>query len=157
MDIASYKITNVIIPDDYTPPVFRKTEVKAGEMLCRTGYPLLEDLLATEIRENEIVLNMHPTLFVNSGLVGRIRKESMNDGSCARFIELDSPGLRGQSGGPLFDVDGKICGMQSRTQHYTLGFNTPSPTYYHVGEAIDASTICRYLDTLGIQYSSCIL
>lgn len=157
MDIASYKITNVIIPDDYTPPVFRKTEVKAGEMLCRTGYPLLEDLLATEIRENEFVLNMHPTLFVNSGLVGRIRKEIMNDGSCARFIELDSPGLRGQSGGPLFDVDGKICGMQSRTQHYTLGFNTPSPTYYHVGEAIDASTICRYLDTLGIQYSSCIL
>jgi len=37
-------------------------------------------------------------------------------------IELSTPGLRGQSGGPLFNSEGIICGMQSSTNHLHLGF-----------------------------------
>jgi len=36
---------------------------------------------------------------------------------------MSTPGLRGQSGGPLFDKDGKIYGMQFATSHLHLGFD----------------------------------
>ena len=38
-------------------------------------------------------------------------------------IELSTPGLRGQSGGPLFDQKGVVYGMQSSTYHVHLGFD----------------------------------
>ena len=44
-----------------------------------------------------------------------------------RFIETSSPGLRGQSGGPIFDQQGIIWGIQSRTAHHPLGFSPLVP------------------------------
>ena len=41
----------------------------------------------------------------------------------AKFIETSCPGLRGQSGGPIFDRHGNIWGLQSRTMHFPLGFS----------------------------------
>jgi hypothetical protein len=41
----------------------------------------------------------------------------------AWFIETSSPGMRGQSGGPVFDVDGRVWGIQRRTHHLDLGFS----------------------------------
>jgi hypothetical protein len=38
-----------------------------------------------------------------------------------KFLETSSPGLRGQSGGPILDVNGTIWGVQSRTDHYAYG------------------------------------
>jgi hypothetical protein len=38
-------------------------------------------------------------------------------------FELTTPGLRGQSGGPAFDTDGRIWGMQSQTWHLDLNFD----------------------------------
>jgi hypothetical protein len=32
-------------------------------------------------------------------------------------LEMSTLGLMGQSGGPLFDTEGKICGMQFATNH----------------------------------------
>ena len=46
----------------------------------------------------------------------------MNGGHLTVF-ELTTPGLRGQSGGPAFDRDGKIWGMQSQTCHLDLNFD----------------------------------
>ncbi|HQN28938.1 MAG TPA: serine protease, partial [Mesotoga sp.] len=41
----------------------------------------------------------------------------------AKFIETSSPGLLGQSGGPILDVTGKVWAVQSRTVHLPLGFS----------------------------------
>lgn len=38
------------------------------------------------------------------------------------FIETSTPRLRGQSGGPIFDVNGAIWAIQSQTHHLKLGF-----------------------------------
>ena len=38
------------------------------------------------------------------------------------FLETSSPGLRGQSGGPIFDTKGTIWAIQSKTNHLPLGF-----------------------------------
>lgn len=40
-----------------------------------------------------------------------------------KFIETSSPGLRGQSGGPIFDTEGSIWALQSHTSHLPLGFS----------------------------------
>jgi hypothetical protein len=40
----------------------------------------------------------------------------------AKYLETSSPGLRGQSGGPIFDRHGRIWALQSSTQHLPLGF-----------------------------------
>ena len=74
-------------------------------------------------------------------------------------IELSTPGLRGQSGGPLFDEKGRICGMQFSTKHLHLGFdlegkeilvNNKSRTisdysFLHLGQCIHADTIKSFL------------
>lgn len=41
------------------------------------------------------------------------------------LIETSSPGLKGQSGGPIFDKEGTVFGIQSRTMHFPLGFAPP--------------------------------
>ena len=38
------------------------------------------------------------------------------------YLETSSAGLLGQSGGPIFDIDGTVWAMQSRTTHLPLGF-----------------------------------
>ena len=40
------------------------------------------------------------------------------------FIETTSPGLRGQSGGPIFDKEGVVWAVQSKTLSMPLGFNS---------------------------------
>lgn len=40
-----------------------------------------------------------------------------------KFLETSSPGLRGQSGGPIFDSKGTIWAVQSQTMHLQLGFS----------------------------------
>jgi hypothetical protein len=65
-----------------------------------------------------------PPMFPNDGMHTRIMIDNQN-GRTVKFIETSTPGLRGQSGGPLFDVKGDIWGVQSRTSFLELGF-TPT-------------------------------
>ncbi|MCF2499451.1 MULTISPECIES: trypsin-like peptidase domain-containing protein [Dyadobacter] len=98
--------------------------VKQGRYLCRLGYPFPE---FTNYQYNK-----------NTGDIewlkaGRINTPSFPiDGIITRHIgesngvvgiEMSTPGLRGQSGGPLFDTNGIIYGMQSSTRHLHLGFD----------------------------------
>lgn len=147
LDLSAFKIGNLHVPPNYQRPRFRSEAVKAGEILCRTGYPLLQDKLEIVWDGNKFVANGWPALFVNSGLVSRFL-----NGPHGRIIEIDSPGLSGQSGGPLFDHGGGICGIQHRTTHYPLGFETTPQTYFHVGQAIDVSSVREFLDSAGIEY-----
>ena len=149
VDLAIFRIENLQAPADFQPPRFRDNGVKAGEMLCRTGYPLLQDKFAVKWDGKVFIANGVPALFVNSGLVSRFL-----DIGGVRILELDSPGLKGQSGGPLFDQEGKICGIQTRTISYPLGFNTKPETFFHVGQALDVSVIRRFLDNEGIAYQT---
>ena len=97
------------------------------------------------------------------------------DGMITRFvgengeitgIELSTPGLRGQSGGPLFDTEGTVYGMQSHTMHLHLGFDMKDHDvitkfgaekisnypFLHVGRCIHASQIKKFLRENGVEY-----
>ena len=75
-DLAVFRIENLKVPTKFQPPRFRVDDVKAGEMLCRTGYPLLEDKLVVKWDGQGFAANGAPALFVNSGLVGRFISEN---------------------------------------------------------------------------------
>jgi hypothetical protein len=81
-------------------------------------------------------------------------------------IEMSTPGLRGQSGGPLFDNNGTVYGMQFSTKHLHLGFdmvdkeimvNTSTKkindyAFLHLGQCIHVKAIKSFLQQHGVKY-----
>jgi hypothetical protein len=83
-------------------------------------------------------------------------------GVVERYIETSSPGLKGQSGGPIFDQHGVVWGMQVRTQHYPLGFDASlavdgktkvGAQFLNVGWGVHAQTIHDALSERGIAFA----
>ena len=65
------------------------------------------------------------------------------------WIETSSPDLKGQSGGPLFDENGLICGIQVNTYLYLLDFyGIGSNQSLNVGRAVRSDTIIAFLMNL---------
>ena len=143
------------------------TNVKPGKLLCRLGFPFPEftnfnyNYQADDIewtREG----NPRSPSFPIEGIITRLISQQGKIGG----IEMSSPGLRGQSGGPLFDADGVVYGMQSSTRHLHLGFdlenfeiavgagskkitNTP---FLHVGQCVHVEVIKDFLEEHGVHY-----
>jgi hypothetical protein len=150
--------------------VFKKNtdEIKQGKFLCRLGFPFPEFTNYKYNSENDEIewtakgVNSSPR-FPVEGMVTRF----IGDGKGGKYgIELSSPGLRGQSGGPLFDTDGLVCGMQSRTKHLHLGFDLENHeilakgqkkkvsdySFIHLGECIHADIIKDFLRKHKVEY-----
>jgi hypothetical protein len=78
------------------------------------------------------------------------------------FVETSSPGLRGQSGGPTFDVEGNIWAIQSQTRHLPLGFspeikdggqNHKEHQFLNVGMGTHVETLLGLFKLIGIKHS----
>ena len=93
-------------------------------------------------------------MFVNEALVSRFLNVRSDNEDLGTWIETSSPGLMGQSGGPLADIHGNVCGIQVNTEHYPLGFKGKKVRnqFLHVGRAITAKTVTEVLDGYGISY-----
>jgi S1-C subfamily serine protease len=83
----------------------------------------------------------------------------------ATFIETSTPGLRGQSGGPLLDVKGEVWGVQSRTLHLDLGFKptvkekgkdvvVTERQFMHVGLATHVRHVVNLFNAFSVPYQS---
>jgi hypothetical protein len=98
--------------------------VKQGRYLCRLGYPFPE---FTNYRYNkgtgDIEWTKEGKIKTPSFPIDGIITRHIGDNNEITGIEMSTPGLRGQSGGPLFDPSGIIYGMQSSTRHLHLGFD----------------------------------
>ena len=69
---------------------------------------------------------------VTSGIISSINRD-IGGGPYVDFIQTDAPINRGNSGGPLFNLDGKVIGINSMIISQTggsvgLGFSIPSST-----------------------------
>jgi hypothetical protein len=98
--------------------------IRKGRYLCRLGYPFPE---FTNYRYNK---NTGDIEWIKEGKsktpsfpIDGIITRHIGEASEVTGIEMSTPGLLGQSGGPLFDRDGVIYGMQSATRHLHLGFD----------------------------------
>jgi len=127
-DLAIGKFDNFDSSKVKTYPVFKKSEnLKLGTSLCKLGFPF-HQAKATFNQETD-TFNLEPGVlpvprFPIEGIFTRnIDAGKSRDGLFdIKYIETSSPGLRGQSGGPIFDVNGTIWAIQSRTIHLDLGF-----------------------------------
>jgi len=99
-------------------------QVKQGRYLCRLGYPF------PEFTNYQLNKNTNDIEWIKEGRINTpgfpidgIITRHIGENNAIVGIEMSTPGLRGQSGGPLFDRSGVIYGMQSATRHLHLGFD----------------------------------
>ena len=143
------------------------SRIKPGRSLCRLGYPFPE---FTNFRYNSSTddIEWNTTGRVNSpsfpidGIVTRL----VGDASGITGVEMSTPGLRGQSGGPLFDTNGIIYGMQSATRHLHLGFDIEDHEvlvngrkrrisnypFLNVGQCVHVDIIKAFLREKGVTF-----
>jgi len=145
------------------------SKIKQGKYLCRIGFPFPEFNNFKHNPENDDIEwtttgNPNSPTFPIDGIVTRF-VGTPADGISG--IEMSTPGLRGQSGGPLFDREGIIYGMQSATNHLHLGFDlkdkelvtdgkkTKASNYpfLHVGISVHVDKIKDFLNLHKIDFS----
>ncbi|MDH5761546.1 MAG: serine protease [Nitrospinota bacterium] len=108
------------------------SSLKQGKFLCRLGYPFPE---FSNFRHSPEDDNIHWTESGNAasprfpieGMVTRYLGRRSPDGMDVYGFEMSTPGLRGQSGGPAFDTEGVVWGVQFNTSHLYLGFDIKQP------------------------------
>jgi hypothetical protein len=147
-------------------PRFKNPQtIRPGTSLCRLGYPFLPVTCSFDIATNQFDVRAESiAFFPNDGIYTReiTGDPSPNGPFTVRFIETSSPGLKGQSGGPLFDRHGFVWGIQSQTRHLDLGFNPnlkvaggkPVEVYQflNVGWAVHPLTIHEFLTHEKIEF-----
>jgi len=127
LGIAKLKEFNKDSISEY--PIFKNPRDKLliGTSLCRLGYPFHEIESTFNEEEKQFKLKEGTFPLARFPLDGIFTRNLIyfddSSNKQVKFIETSTPGLKGQSGGPIFDVDGYICGLQSRTTHLALGFN----------------------------------
>jgi S1-C subfamily serine protease len=97
-----------------------------GTSLCRLGFPFHEvkTTFSTTTGLFELIDLPPLCMFPNDGIMTRnIAFADAVGAKTIHFIETSTPGLRGQSGGPIFDVNGTVWALQSRTSSLALGFS----------------------------------
>ncbi len=125
-DIAAVQLEGIDFDSISTYPTFKDPSCLAiGTSLCKLGFPFHK--IEAEYIEEEGIFKLAPNAlpapwFPIEGIYTRnvLEKKGNNE---AKFIETSSPGLRGQSGGPIFDTKGTVWGIQIKTRHFDLGFN----------------------------------
>ncbi|MBN8834002.1 MAG: hypothetical protein ABS68_12085 [Niastella sp. SCN 39-18] len=142
--------------------------IKQGKFLCRLGFPF------PEFNNYRYNVSLDDIEWLNTGNTASPRFPI--EGMITRFlgdaqhglygIEMSTPGLRGQSGGPLFNEKGTICGMQFNTKHLHLGFDMEDKeiwienkqkkvsdySFIHLGQCIHANTIKAFLKQHQVKY-----
>ncbi len=127
-DIAITRLENFKPPADATYPKFGNpsVELPPGMSLCKLGFPFHS--IQSSFDESTNMFKFAPGAlpiprFPLDGILTRYQiLKNATENTEAKFVEMSTPGLRGQSGGPVFDRDGVVWGIQVRTSHLELGF-----------------------------------
>jgi hypothetical protein len=169
LDLAIIKFNdyNKLHYTGYARFVKDTTSIKQGKFLCRLGFPFPEfsnfsyNSTTDDMEWNNTGI-VHSPRFPIEGMVTRF----LADGKQMYGIEMSTPGLRGQSGGPLFDEGGRVYGMQFSTKHLHLGFDmidkeimlstglkkVTDYSFLHLGQCIHAEAIKSFLKEHNVKY-----
>ncbi len=168
--ILEFKGFNKVYYDSYAHFVKDSSKIKQGKYLCRIGFPFPE---FNNFKHNPDIDDIEWTSTGNpnspsfpiDGIITRFVADPATNGITG--IEMSTPGLKGQSGGPLFDTDGNIYGMQSATNHLHLGFDirdkeiiqdgrkgkVSNYPFLHVGICVHVDRIKEFLTHHKIEFS----
>ncbi len=167
-DIAFFKIDKSAIKDlKVFPKIIDPTKIKSGTSLCKLGYPFVEFTPTFNEATNQFELpdDLLPLpLFPIEGIYTRNLIDSEEEGGInVQYLETSSPGLKGQSGGPIFDNEGNIYAIQSKNVTIPLGFTgsvkikgkmIEENQFLNVGIGVHPLTLKYFLDKHGIKYYS---
>jgi len=159
-DLAAVKLANYKFSANQKFAKFGDPFVKLpqGKSLCKLGYPFHKFETDFDDTTGKFVIRELPPLvrYPLDGIVTRYNLIKSPDGKrVAKFVEMSTPGLRGQSGGPWFDVNGTVWGIQSRTHHLPLGFSPEVDVkskkitehqFLNAGAAAYVTEIVQFLD-----------
>ena len=150
-------------------PVFKNPSegYEPGRSLCKLGFPLHRIEPEFDEQANTFTLPAGAVplpMFPLDGMFTRVistRAPGSGEGDPFSFIETSTPSLLGQMGGPVFDSDAVVWGIQSHTMHHPLGFRPQVPggpsghvehQFLNTGLAVHASVIRNFLDAEGIDH-----
>jgi len=168
LDLAVGQIKNFDAGRIEGYPVFRDpSDMKHGSSLCKLGFPFHKVDSSFDKVKNAFIIGpgvLPIPRFPLEGIFTRtIQSGKTRDGKFdIKLIETSSPGLMGQSGGPIFDTNGNVWAIQSRTMHLPLGFEpivkrkgrqVIENQFLNVGLGVHVQSILQFLDSLKIEYS----
>ena len=150
-------------------PVFKDPKkMRPGTSLCKLGFPFSKINAAFDEEKNSFRLaegTLPLPLFPVEGMHTRnIANGKGADGIIdALYVETSSPGIKGQSGGPIFDKDCNICGIQVRTNHMPLDFRAEANVegkkvvenqFMNLGVGVHVKTITDLLRKKNVSFMS---
>lgn len=132
-----------------------------GTSLCKLGFPFHVSVPTYDSGMGQF--NFPPKafpipFFPIEGILTRFIDVGMGNGYPLHLLETSSPGLKGQSGGPILDREGSVWAIQSYTVLHDMGFDPPGPDkkpvrqFLSTGVGIHADTIVGFLNEKGIKY-----
>lgn len=151
--------------DNY--PIFSEKFPEQGQSVCKLGYAFPEfdifkysnDLDNIVIKEDGI---RNFPVFPMDGIVTR---GIVDEHNILSMFETSTPGLRGQSGGPIFGPDGIVYGIQSMTVHLDLNFDVNKTVkrgienkkvnftpFINLGVGISSTEIINFLEKNNIEF-----
>lgn len=168
LDIAIIKFKGIKFKvDNY--PIFAKNIPEQGQSVCKLGFafPEYSCFEYSEEKKNIVIKDdvvFHFPLFPMDGIVTRL---VMDEKGKTSMFETSSPGIRGQSGGPVFSPEGIIYGIQSYTKQLDLNFDVDMNVkrgieerkvsytpFINLGVSISSLEIIKFLDENNIKYES---
>jgi len=152
-----------------TFPVFAANDqdLKQGKTLCRLGFPFPEFTNFAYDRAAERIV------WTQTGRIdtprfpieGMLTRHLVDAAGAVIGFEMSTPGLRGQSGGPAFDLEARVWGMQSATNHLDLNFDVDMKVprngqqvrikdhaVMHVGHCIHVRAIKEFMNASGVSF-----
>ena len=149
-------------------PKFSNSPREIGQSVCKLGFAFIEDdyfyydSTSKEIKKYK-GKDLNVPFFPLDGIV--TRHVNVSDKENAMF-ETSTPGIRGQSGGPIFDESGTILGMQSATRHLDLMFDingtckrglnieeVHEKQFINLGIAISSKELTAFMDANNVKYN----
>lgn len=149
-------------------PKFSNSTPEIGQSVCKLGFAFIEDdyfyydSTSKEIKKYK-GKDLNVPFFPLDGIV--TRHINVSDKENAMF-ETSTPGIRGQSGGPIFDESGTILGMQSATRHLDLMFDingtckrglnieeVHEKQFINLGIAISSKELTAFMDANNVKYN----
>jgi hypothetical protein len=168
-DVALIHFTNYTKLHPHSFPVFpRKTVgLKQGKFLCRLGFPFPEfsNFTYDQITDSIQWANTGKDVTPIFPIEGMLTRHLLSQSGQVFGFEMSTPGLRGQSGGPAFDFEGQVWGMQSATNHLDLDFDVDKAVLrngqkkhvhdtaiLHVGHCIHVDILKSFMTQHSVQF-----